>query len=421
MADEWATLPLGDLTVNFDGRRVPVKESDRKQGPYPYYGASGIVDHVDGYIFDGDYLLIAEDGENLRTRQTPVAFIATGKFWVNNHAHIVRGNERATTRFLHYALAATDISGYLTGSTMPKLTQANMNRIPVVAPPLPEQKRIAHILGTLDDKIDLNRRMNATLEAMSRAIFKSWFVDFDPVRQKAAGKPPVGMDAKTAALFPDSFGDSEIGEVPRGWAIQPVESLCEFVTSGGTPARKTADYWEGGDVSWFKTGELLDGPLLESEEKITQKGLENSSCKLWPQNTVLFALYASPTVGRLGVLTQPATANQAAAALKAKPEYGTSFLVNVLLDARNKLQRIAVGAAQQNINQGILKAHAVVAPPPQLAAMFSQWADQVFSQRTALAGQSATLAALRDTLLPKLLSGELRVPEAEQTIEEATA
>ena len=86
-------------------------------------------------------------------------------------------------------------------------------------PPLPEQKRIAHVLGTLDDKIELNRRMNATLEAMSRAIFKSWFVDFDPVRQKAAGKQPVGMDAETAALFPDSFEDSELGEVPTGWEV----------------------------------------------------------------------------------------------------------------------------------------------------------------------------------------------------------
>jgi len=260
--------------------------------------------------------------------------------------------------------------------------------------------------------------MNATLEGISRAIFKSWFVDFDPVRQKAAGKQPVGMDAQTAAMFPDLFEDSEIGEVPTGWAIQDVESLCQFLTSGGTPARKESAYWEGGDVSWFKTGELLDGPLLESEEKITRAGLENSSCKLWPENTVLFALYASPTVGRLGVLTQSATANQAAAALKAKPEYGTAFLVNTLLEAREKLQRIAVGAAQQNINQGILKAHAVVAPPVSLATVFSKWADEVFSKRTALARQSRTLAALRDALLPKLLSGEIRVPEAEQAVEE---
>ena len=134
-SEDWPLIPLGELTENLDGRRVPVKEIDRKPGPYPYYGASGIVDRVDGYLFDGEYLLIGEDGENLRTRQTPIAFMATGKFWVNNHAHIVRGNHRTDTRFLSYVLSQTDISGYLTGSTMPKLTQGNLNRLAVIAPP----------------------------------------------------------------------------------------------------------------------------------------------------------------------------------------------------------------------------------------------------------------------------------------------
>src|SRR5712692_5249921 len=108
MAGEWTERPLGELTENLDGCRVPVKGADRQSGPFPYYGASGIVDHVDDYLFDGEYLLIAEDGENLRTRTTPVAFLARGKFWVNNHAHIVRGNAEADTRFLMYALQAAD-------------------------------------------------------------------------------------------------------------------------------------------------------------------------------------------------------------------------------------------------------------------------------------------------------------------------
>ncbi|MFZ1269264.1 MAG: restriction endonuclease subunit S [Anaerolineae bacterium] len=179
MVGEWCERPLGELAENLDSLRIPVKEADRRTGPYPYYGASGIVDYVDSFLFDGEYLLIAEDGENLRTRNTPVAFLASGRFWVNNHAHIVRGNSEADTRFLMYALTGADISGYLTGSTMPKLTQGNMNRIPILTPPLSEQRAIAHILGTLDDKIELNRRMNETLEAMARALFKSWFVHFD--------------------------------------------------------------------------------------------------------------------------------------------------------------------------------------------------------------------------------------------------
>jgi type I restriction enzyme S subunit len=252
-------MTLGELTENFDGIRVPVKEADRRGGPYPYYGASGIVDYVDGYLFDGEYLLIAEDGENLRTRSTPVAFLAHGKFWVNNHAHIVRGNKEADTRFLMYALAATDISGYLTGSTMPKLTQGNMNRIPLLAAPLPEQRAIAHILGTLDDKIELNRRMSETLEAMARALFKSWFVDFDPVRAKAEGRDP-GLPRPLAHLFPDSFEDSELGEIPRGWAVEPLGDHFDaakgvsYKGSGlgdsGMPLHNLNSVYEGGGYKY---------------------------------------------------------------------------------------------------------------------------------------------------------------------------
>src|ERR1700730_5432479 len=214
MADEWRERPLAELVDNFDGVRAPVKEADRREGPYPYYGASGIVDHVDGFLLDGEYLLIAEDGENLRTRNTPVAFLARGKFWVNNHAHIVQGNSEANTRFLMYALAATDISGYLTGSAMPKLTQGNMNRIPLLTPPLSDQRAIAQILGTLDDKIELNRRTNETLEKSARALLKSWFLDFDPVRAKAEGRDP-GLPKPLADLFPPRLVDSELGEISR--------------------------------------------------------------------------------------------------------------------------------------------------------------------------------------------------------------
>jgi type I restriction enzyme S subunit len=196
---QWFERPLGEVTCNFDGKRKPVKESERKKGPYPYYGASGIVDYVDGYLFEGHHLLIAEDGENLRTRQTPIAFMADGKFWVNNHAHIVTGNREVTTEYLHYFLQNADIQSYLTGAVMPKLTQGNLNRIPVRYPELDHQKSIVRVLSSLDKKINLNRRINQALEAMAQAIFKSWFVDFDPVKAKITAKQE-GRDPLRAAM-----------------------------------------------------------------------------------------------------------------------------------------------------------------------------------------------------------------------------
>ena len=228
MSSDWCHVSFGDLAINLDTRRKPVKEADRKPGPYPYYGASGIVDYVDGYLFEGEHLLIAEDGENLRTRQTPIAFTASGKFWVNNHAHIVIGNEKASTLFLKYALLGTDISGYLTGAVMPKLTQGNLNKIAVPCPPRGVQDQITGILGSLDDRITLLRETNTLLEQIAQTIFKSWFVDFDPVRAKQEGRFPEGMDEETAALFPDSFEESELGMVPRGWAVAPLQEAFDI-------------------------------------------------------------------------------------------------------------------------------------------------------------------------------------------------
>jgi len=232
MSSEWDIVELGELTVNLDARRKPVKEADRKPGSYPYYGASGIVDYVDSFLFEGEHLLIAEDGENLRTRQTPVAFLANGKFWVNNHAHIVIGNDRASTRYLHYALLGTDISAYLTGAVMPKLTQGNLNRIEIPCPPQDIQAQIVSILGSLDDRIALLRETNATLESIAQAMFKSWFIDFDPVKAKQQGLEPQGMDAATAALFPDAFQDSDLGPIPAGWEVRRIEQIAEKVAMG---------------------------------------------------------------------------------------------------------------------------------------------------------------------------------------------
>jgi len=242
-------------------------------------------------------------------------------------------------------------------------------------------------------------------------------VDFDPVRAKAEGRP-TGLPAEISDLFPDSFEDSELGEIPSGWCISCVNDLCEWVSSGGTPSRSRKDFWEKGSIPWFKTGELNDAPLLDSAEKINELALGNSSCKLWEAGTILFAIYASPTVGRLGVLTESGTSNQAAAGLKAKSVIGTPFLRRALLFSRDELQNIAVGAAQQNINVQILKDHKVITPGTALASAYSSTVSPLDEQQICLAKRTRELCSLRDALLPKLISGEIRIPDAEKMVEE---
>ncbi|MFZ1403481.1 MAG: restriction endonuclease subunit S [Anaerolineae bacterium] len=392
MVGEWCERPLGELAENLDSLRIPVKEADRRTGPYPYYGASGIVDYVDSFLFDGEYLLIAEDGENLRTRNTPVAFLASGRFWVNNHAHIVRGNSEADTRFLMYALTGADISGYLTGSTMPKLTQGNMNRIPILTPPLSEQRAIAHILGTLDDKIELNRRMNETLEAMARALFKSWFVDFDPVRAKAAGRDP-GLPKPLADLFPDSFEGSALGEIPKGWEVKKLGDLLELAYGKALKAedRQEGDvpvYGSNGQVGWHNA-RLVVGPGIVVGRKGNPGIATWVATDFFPIDTTFYVL--------------PKASCQS-----------LEFLFHML--RTHDLASLGADSAVPGLNRNLATMSNQVLPPAELLGHFERFAGELSPRVNCGNEESRTLAALRDTLLPKLISGELQVGDVERFV-----
>ena len=423
----WSESLLGDLTDNFDAVRVPVKRTERVNGPYPYYGASGVVDHVSDYLFDGEYLLLAEDGENLRTRRTPIAFLATGKFWVNNHAHVVQGNQRSDTRFLMYALQQLDISGYLTGSTMPKLTQDNMNRIRLLAPLLDEQRSIAHVLGTLDDKIELNRRINATLEAIARALFKSWFVDFDPVRAKMEGRD-TGLSKEVTDLFPDRLVDSELGEIPEGWLVESLGKHFEamkgvsYKGSGlngdGVPLHNLNSILEGGGYKYdgikFYSGEHKDRHRVRPGDVIvanTEQGHDR-----------LLIGYAAIVPGAFGT---DGIATHHIYRLRSRPAswLSTRFLLFLLNSGR--MHDLVSGYANgTTVNMlpidGVQRPHFAV-PPKALVETFDLMVSCSENRREHIVRESRILAVVRDTLLPKLISGELKVRDDERLFKTAAS
>ncbi len=164
-----------EVTINFDKMRFPLSgaQRDRRKGEYRYYGAQGVIDYIDDYIFDGVYLLIAEDGENLKSKKQNIAQIAEGQFWVNNHAHIVQGNELCDTRYLSYLVNSMDLSGYITGSAQPKLSQSNLNAISVFIPNVSIQRKIVEYLYLIDKKIEINQRINNNLEQQAISIFNN--------------------------------------------------------------------------------------------------------------------------------------------------------------------------------------------------------------------------------------------------------
>ena len=409
---EWQMCTFGELTDNFDALRIPVKQRERQSGPYPYYGASGIVDHVNGFLFEGQYLLIAEDGENLRTRTTPIAFLANGKFWVNNHAHIVRGNGNAETRFLMYALAGLDISGYLTGSTMPKLTQGNMNRIALLTPPLPEQRAIAHVLGTLDDKIELNRRMNETLEEMARALFKSWFVDFDPVRAKMEGRwrrgeSLPGLPADLYDLFPDRLVDSELGEIPEGWEVGKFSEIVAQLRDNENPGTSPNSVFSHFSIPAYDEDKT---PKRESGGSI------KSTKTRVPEGTVLLSKL-NPEIERVWLVDvasdERAICSTEFLVLEPRPPFSRSYAYCLVRSPlfRRQIESLVTGTSKshQRAPAGAILGLSVLMPTALVIAKFNTSASELLSRSAILRRESHALAAQRDALLPKLVSGEVMV------------
>jgi type I restriction enzyme S subunit len=445
---EWFEKPLGEVTNNHDGKRRPVKESERKKGPFPYYGASGVVDYVDGYLFDGSYLLIAEDGENLRTRQTPIAFMAHGKFWVNNHAHIVTGTDDVSTEYLHYFLQVADIQPYLTGAVMPKLTQGNLNRIPVRYPSPDHQREIVKVLNALDDKIAVNRGINQTLEAMAQAVFKSWFVDFDPVKAKIAaksegrdqlraamaaisGKSDAELDilpheqfaslAATAALFPDEMVDSELGEMPIGWTIQTMAQLTTKIGSGSTPRGGKEVYLNEG-VSLIRSQNVYDSLFVwEGLARITDEAAVQLKGVTVQEEDVLLNITGASILRTCVVLPDvlPARVNQHVAIIRAKASVPPRFLHQYLLlpETKNHLLGLNAGGSREAVTKAHIESLKLLVPSADLLAAFGALVTPIFKQVESCARETQSLAELRDTLLPKLLSGELQVQGTEMEVD----
>ena len=285
------------------------------------------------YVHTTEKTITEEGVENSSTKILPQGSLILSARWTvgalaqlakpmafNQSCYGIIAKEQTTNDFLYYLLknVVEDLQAKGHGSVFNTITRDTFDTIEISLPPLEEQKRIADILGAFDDKIELLQKQNKTLEDMAKALFKSWFVDFDVVRAKQKGLPKADimreyhLTDELYDLFPSSFADSPLGPIPSGWETSNLDSLCIRCQSGGTPSTKHAEYWENAVIDWFSTKELQDSFLLNSEKTISEEGLNNSSAKLFPKGTIIMAIYASPTVGRLGILTQEATFNQAA-------------------------------------------------------------------------------------------------------------
>lgn len=425
--EDWILTTLGEISDIASSKRIFA--SEYQNDGIPFLRGKEIIEKHDGkaistelFITQGKYNEIKnkygtpETGDILLTSVGTIGIpyrVDTGdKFYFKDgNLTWFRHFKGVDSKFLYFWLESSIGRSKLIessiGSTQQALIIDALKKIELALPLLEEQKQIASILASLDDKIELNRKMNKTLEEIGKVLFKRWFVDFEFPFDLAQGKS--NLDGKSYKSSGGEMVDSELGEIPEGWEVKKLKEICS-ITNGGTPSRQISKYWENKDILWIKTGELDDGVILDSEEKISKLGLQNSSAKLLPVNSVVIAIYAAPTVGRLGILKHEAATNQACTGLVAKNEYVSYMQIYYwLLFLRSYYNSIAVGAAQQNISKQVIEETQIVLPPKRVIENSKAILESIWDEVTQNTVQISNLSQIRDSLLPRLMSGRLRV------------
>lgn len=373
-------------------------------------------------VSDGDVLLNIT-GDGITFGRACIAPRPVLPACVNQHVSIIRANKNICEpgyllSYLTHPSIKRYIESFNAGGSRRAITKGHIESFVIPLPPLTEQRAIAHILGTLDAKIELNRRMNETLEEMARAVFKSWFVDFDPVHAKAEGRKPAGMAPETAKLFPSEFVSSELGDIPRGWRIVPLLQLADLL-SGGTPKTSTSEYWNG-NIKWASAKDVSQCGsffLLDTERTITDAGLQRSATKLIPAGSVVVVARGA-TCGRFTVLAETMAMNQTCYALTARNENSKWFLRFLLERLLVELVAQAHGSVFDTITTSTFERARLRVPNAEVLTRFEAIVSPLMLRIRELHYESRTLASLRDSFLPKLLSGELRIENPDAFLKE---
>lgn len=306
----------------------------------------------------------------------------------------IKSNYEINPRYIGYYLRTSDFRGKFLGLSGTMTTRASLRNedllaMEILLPPIKEQKRIADILSAYDNLIENNQKQIKLLEEAAQRLYRQWFIDL---------------------RYPGHETTKIVDGLPEGWWTVQIQDVCKNIGAGGTPSRSQKNFWENGNIDWFKTQELCDCWLFEASEKISEEGLKRSAAKMFPANSILMAIYASPTLGRLGILTKEACSNQAALCLQVdESKVSNYWLYLKLFELRDRFNSIARGAGQQNISGIIVKETEITLPAYSVMENFTEMVKPFFEKQRNLQLQNNSLTKTRDRLLPKLMNGELEV------------
>lgn len=402
---EWKEVRLGDVCSELsDGLHKAPKFI--VNGEYIFVNAKNLYN---GYILDNDptkktsheeYLkykkplgkhsiLYSIDGTigNIAKYRGEKCVLGKGACYINCNPEIVESS------YLYYQLQSPHFKSYIhlmsTGSTIKHISLKTMRDYVFELPSLADQRRIVSILSSLDRKIELNNKINADLEEMAQAIFKNWFVDFEPFK-----------DGK--------FVDSELGMIPEGWKVGTLGEFCKCLL-GGTPSRSKEEYWNG-EVNWINSGEINKFRILEASEKITELGLAKSATKLLPKKTTVLAITGA-TLGQVSLLEIDTCANQSVIGVLENTEVPYEYIYPFIKDRIEMLIQHQTGGAQQHINKDNVESLIFLLPAINVLEDYISLVSPMYKRIESQCFENLYLSTLRDTLLPRLMSGELEVPE----------
>jgi len=389
--DTWVETTIGEQATLQRG--IDITKAEQREGNIPVISSGGISSYHDTAAVKGPGVVLGRKGV------VGSVFYVEEDYWPHDTSLWVKDFHGNHPRFVYYFFKsiASQIARMDVGSANPTLNRNHVHPMPVVWPRVAEQKAIAETLGALDDKIELNRRMNETLEAIARALFRSWFVDFDPVRAKLDGRQPNGLCEDVAALFPDHFEESRLGLIPKGWRAGVLGEVIEVFDSKRIPLsgrerdqrRGSYPYYGAASVMDFVDGYLFDGiyVLMGEDGSVTNDDGTPVTQYVW---------------GKFWV-------NNHAHVLQGKNGISTEHLLLHLKDSN--IAAFVTGAVQAKLNQGNMNRIPFVIPPQKIGKSFAETIAPLFAKIRANRDQSATLANLRESLLPRLISGEIRIKE----------
>lgn len=338
---------LEDCCEILDSKRIPVTANKRRNGKYPYYGANGLQDYVDDYIFDDELVLLAEDGGNFNSKEKPIAYRVSGKCWVNNHAHVLKPKQGINVDYLCYALMYYDVSGLVNGATRQKLTQATMRKMKIPVLSEIDQLKIVEIIGSIQDLKD----------------------NYCSILCKA--------DELVKARFVEMFGDSVNND--KEWIRDSVERLCKEIYGGGTPSKSHPEYYEDGEIPWITSKDMKTDILIDSQIHINEDGVSNSTARIVPKNSVIMVIRSGILKHTLPVAINavPITVNQDLKVFIPGNRIVTNFLAYQFKMMEREILSGVRAVTADNIEFDALKRRELIVPPIELQQQFADFVQQV--------------------------------------------